>query len=237
LHLAAEAFGEQFPALPVVFGEAVLDRHDRELIHQLFELPHHFCTGVAATVEGIATVLEEFGAGDVECQGDLFPRFVARFLNCFHQDFAGFHVAEVGGETTFISNGGAHAFGIQQVFQGVEHLGAHSQRFPEAWGAVGNQHELLKIQAVRGMGTAIDHVHQWHRQEIGLAAPPNSGKGANPAHWQRPVPWPCSPPGLSWHRGWTCCRCHPAQALLHRQLLDRVPISRRELGRCVLQCG
>ena len=49
----------------------------------------------------------------------------------------------------------------------MEHFGSHAQRFPEARGAVGHQHEFLEIQAVRGMGTAIDHVHQRHRQKIG----------------------------------------------------------------------
>ena len=48
----------------------------------------------------------------------------------------------------------------------MEHLGTHPQGFAEALGAMGHDHEFLEIQAVGGVGAAIDHIHQRHRQQV-----------------------------------------------------------------------
>ena len=194
LHLAAEAFGQQLPAIPVVFGQAVFDRNDREFLHQLLELAHHLGAGVAAAIEGITAVLEEFGAGHVQGQGDLFAGLVARFADRFHQDFAGFHIAQIRREAAFIAHGGAHALVAEQFLECVEHLGAHPQCFAEARSAVGDQHEFLEVQAVGGMGATVDHVHQRHRQQVGHRAaeiavegnaqPVGSSAGGGHAHRQ-----------------------------------------------------
>ncbi|CAI8151492.1 MAG: Uncharacterised protein [Synechococcus sp. CC9902] len=70
----------------------------------MLELAHHLGTVVAAPIEGIATVLEEFGAGHVQSQRNLFAWLVAGLGDRLHQDFTGLNVAQVGSETTFIAH-------------------------------------------------------------------------------------------------------------------------------------
>ena len=171
LHLGSETLGQELPAVPVVLSQAVLDRDDRELLHQLLQLPHHLGTVVAAAIEGIATVLEEFGTGHVECQGDLLTGLVAGFLDRLHQNLTGFHVAQIRSEATLITHGCAHPPGLEQPFEGVEHFGTHAQSFAEALSAVGHQHEFLKVKAVGSVGPTVDHIHQGNRKQVGHRTP------------------------------------------------------------------
>ena len=95
----------------------------------------------------------------------MFTRLVAGFFDGPHQQVAGGIVAiEVGGKAALIANGGGEALLVQQALEGVEHLSAPAQRFAEAAGAMGHDHEFLEIQVVGGVLAAIDHVHQRHRQ-------------------------------------------------------------------------
>ena len=55
-------------------------------------------------------------------------------------------------------------------FSACEDLGPHPQRLGEARGAGGNDHELLEVDRVVGVGAAVDHVHHRHRQDVGLLA-------------------------------------------------------------------
>src|SRR4029077_4465476 len=48
--------------------------------------------------------------------------------------------------------------------EGMEHLDARAQALGERGCAAGNDHELLEIDFVVGMGSAIEHVHHRHRQ-------------------------------------------------------------------------
>ena len=160
----------------------------------MFQLAHHLGAGVVAAIEGITAVLEEFGAGHIQCQGDMFAGLVARLADRLHQDFAGFHVAQIRREAAFIAHGGAHAPVAEQFLQRVEHLGAHAQRLTEARSPVGDEHELLEIEAVSGMGATVDNVHQRHRQQVGHgpaevavkrnAQPVGGGAGGGHAHRQ-----------------------------------------------------
>ena len=60
---------------------------------------------------------------------------------------------------------------MQRRLQMVEHLGAHPQRLGEGARADGHDHELLEVDAVVGVGAAVEHVHHRHGQHVrGLAA-------------------------------------------------------------------
>ena len=131
----------------------------------MFQLVHHLGTGITATTKGIAAIGVKLGARDVERQRNLIPWLVSSFLDGLDQDLSGFLIAEIRSEAAFIAHGGAHATFAEQVFQGVEHLSAHPQRLSEVGCAVRNEHELLEIQVVGGMGASIDHIHQRHRQQ------------------------------------------------------------------------
>ena len=70
---------------------------------------------------------------------------------------------QVGGETALVPDRGRHAALLQQALQRVEHLGAAAQRVAKALRADWNDHELLHVQAVVGVGAAVDDVHHRHR--------------------------------------------------------------------------
>ena len=198
MHGFAEALGEQAPALPVVFGQAVLDRDDRVAAHQLGQLVDHFGAGVAAAAEGVAAILVKLRAGHIQGQGNLVAGAVAGLFDGLDQQFASGVVAgQIRRKSALIADGGGEALGREQALEGVEYLGAHAQGLAEAAGAVGHKHEFLEIQVVGGVGAAVDHVHQRHRQQGGHGAaqvavegeahPVGSGPGHGHAHGQHGV--------------------------------------------------
>ena len=64
----AEPFGEGDPAVPVVFGEAVLDAPDREVLDQLRVPVDHVGGGEGLAVDVVGAVAVELAGGGV--QGD-----------------------------------------------------------------------------------------------------------------------------------------------------------------------
>ena len=95
------------PALPVVFGDAIFDRNDRETAGQLGKLVHHFGAAVAAAAEVVAAIFEKLGAGHIEGQGDLVAGAIAGFLNRLDQQLAcGVIAGQVGSEAAFVANCG-----------------------------------------------------------------------------------------------------------------------------------
>ena len=56
------------------------------------------------------------------------------------------------------------------LLQGVEDLRAHAQAFGEALGAGRQDHELLDVDRIVGVGAAVDDVHHRHRQDAGRDA-------------------------------------------------------------------
>jgi len=53
----------------------------------------------------------------------------------------------------------------------VKDLGSVSKRLAKTWGTHRDDHELLKIEIVIGVGPTVDNVHHWHWQ----------------GHWARPT--------------------------------------------------
>lgn len=60
--------------------------------------------------------------------------------------------------------------GDQVAAQGVEDLGAHPDGLGEGGRADGRDHELLEVERIVGVRTAIDDVHHRHRQQPGVDA-------------------------------------------------------------------
>ena len=69
----------------------------------------------------------------------------------------------VGRKTAFVAHGGADVFVVQNFLQGVKHFAAVTHGFAEGGSTHGNDHQLLQIQAVVGVCTAVDDVHHGHR--------------------------------------------------------------------------
>jgi hypothetical protein len=80
--------------------------------------------------------------------------------------------AQVGRKSALVTDGGVELLVLQDLLEVVEGLDAPTERVPEGVGALRHQHELLHVQGVVGVGTAVDHVHQRHRQARSAPTPP-----------------------------------------------------------------
>ena len=78
---------------------------------------------------------------------------------------------QVGSVAALVADaGGGSAVLLQGLLQLMEDLGAVAQGFLEALGADGHDHELLDIDAVGGVGAAVEDVHHGHGQGLGIDA-------------------------------------------------------------------
>ena len=174
LDLAAELFGQQFPAVPIAFGAAVFDGDDRELLAPALVHGDHVGGGTPGLVALGEDVLlgfgvEELAGGDIEGDEDILAGLVAGGLDGLDEDFEGGGVAgEGGGESAFVADGGGQALALEDLLEGVEDLGAHAQAFGEGGGAAGHDHEFLDVNGGVGVGAAVDDVHHRHGQDMGV---------------------------------------------------------------------
>src|SRR6185295_936144 len=101
-----EPGGELPPAFPVVFRQAVLDGDDRVAVAQPGQVGDEVGGGVLLALAGqvVDAVGVDLGGGDVERQGDLLARRVARLADRLDQQrqrrLVGF---QVGGEAAFVA--------------------------------------------------------------------------------------------------------------------------------------
>ena len=210
LHAAAERLGQRDPAVPVVLRHAVLDRHDRVLLAQLLiERDHPLgveLLALARQLVGLAGFVPQLAGRDVERDGDVLAGLVAGLLDRVDDDAQrGLGAGQVGGEAALVTDGGRRLAVVQQLLQGVEHLGAGAQRLGEGRQPLGDDHELLEVERVVGVGAAVDDVHQRHGQharagpaQITVKRHVELGRGGargGQRHAQDRVgarPWPCS---------------------------------------------
>ncbi|EXI73875.1 MAG: hypothetical protein AW07_02011 [Candidatus Accumulibacter sp. SK-11] len=116
------------------------------------------------TGEMIAPVPVQFRGGAVEADQHVVARTVAGILDRLHDQLQRLGmIAEVGSEAALVADGGREALLVQQLLQCVEDLGTAAQRFTERPLADRENHELLEIEAVVGVFTAVDDVHHRHR--------------------------------------------------------------------------
>ncbi len=168
LNVLAQALGQVLPAVPVAFGHAVLDGDDGVLVHPGGQHVGPLLgrqADAAFAFQHVVAVLEELAGGAVQAQGDLLAGRVAGGIDGLQDQLdGGLVVLDAGGEAAFVAHGGAHALVVDDLLQGVEHLGAPAHGLAEARGPHGDDHEFLQVQAVVGMRAAVDHVHHRHGQ-------------------------------------------------------------------------
>ncbi len=112
----------------------------------------------------VLAFLVELGSSAVEGQQHILAGHVAGVLDGLHDDLQGFGMAaQVGGKAAFIADGGGVALLVEELFQGMENLGAATQSLAEGIGPHRHDHEFLDIQAVVGVFAAVDDVHHRHR--------------------------------------------------------------------------
>jgi hypothetical protein len=116
-------------------------------------------------------LVEQLAGGDVQGHGDVLARGVAGLLDRLDHHLAGgLGAVQVGGEAALVADGGRELPLAQDLLQVVEHLGAGAQGLLEAGQAQRDDHELLEVEGVVGVGAAVDDVHQGHRQHAGVGA-------------------------------------------------------------------
>ena len=175
LALVADLVGQRFPAVPVVFAHTVLDRVDRVLRDQLFEVSDLFGRGAFCTFGAfelgivVDTVFVKFGRGAVHTDSHiaafaLAARLVTGFLNRLDDRFQRvFGTVQGRSETALVAYGRTQSAVVQHFLQRVEHLGAHAQPFPERSGSDRTDHKFLERDRSVRMRTAVDDIHHRNR--------------------------------------------------------------------------
>src|SRR5579872_1537627 len=121
--------GEGGPALPVILGEAVLDRDDRILGEPLLvALPElgrgHLRLGLREALAPVAAVLPELGGGAVEGERDLVAGLPPRLLDRLEEELEdGVVVLGARREAALVAHARREAFPFQDLLQVVEDLG------------------------------------------------------------------------------------------------------------------
>ena len=169
LDLVSQLLRHQLPAVPVFFVHSVLDGCDRILIAELLPILHELSrckcpSGLRHLVDALLICLPAAGCriyGDDE----IGPRLIPGVLD------GGDHVVQhlelifqVRSISALISHCRGVSFLFQILSQLVIHLCAPSEGFLERRRSYRHDHELLDIDGVRCMLSAVQDVHHRHRK-------------------------------------------------------------------------
>ena len=116
--------------------------------------------------EDVGPFLVELAGGHVEPQHHLAAYLVSRLGHGLQQQLDGLLVAlEPRREPPFVAHAGAVALLCQHALERrVRYLRAGAQGLGKGAQAPGDQHELLHVDVVVGVGAAVDHVEHGHGQ-------------------------------------------------------------------------
>jgi hypothetical protein len=181
LQALAELFGEQLPAVPVLLVHAVLDREDRVARAGILPVARHLLgrERAALVLEHVGAVLEDLAGRRVEGDEDVHAGLISSGLHPGEDGLQRRLIRlEVGREATLVAHRRRVAAGGKALLQGVEDLGADAQAFREAVRAGGDDHELLEVDRVVGVGAAVEDVHHRHRQKVRLGGSIEPGQVA-----------------------------------------------------------
>ena len=232
LHAVAEGVGERDPAVPVLLGQRVLDRDDREGVDQLGVVRGHLVGRQLLALEGVAAVAVELGGGDVEGEGDVGADAVAGLLDRPDDQVQRGAVArQARREAALVAQAGGQAVLLQDRLERVVGLGAHGQRLGEGRGADRGDHELLDVDVAVGVGATVEDVHHRHGQQVRRGAADVAeerqagrvGGGARHGEARRR--------GSRWRPGGTCPACRRGRSAAGRSAAARWPRSRPARGR------
>ena len=174
MHFVADFIGQQFPALPIVFGHAIFDRDNRVIGAKLGQIVGVFgrCQRFAFAHHLVFAAPVIFGRGTIKRQINILARHIARFFDrCQNQIQRRAGAFQIGGKAAFIAQARVMARRGQLFFQGVKHFRAHAHRLADIAGRYRHDHKLLNINGVIGVFAAIDDIHHRHRQHPGRGAP------------------------------------------------------------------
>ena len=169
-----ELVGEDFPAVPVVFGAAVFDGDDRIALLEIGVEVDEFVGGVHGPSDfledvGLLIPVEEFGRGDVEGEGDVLTDFVACGFDGLAENLHRvFRTLERGSESTFVTDGGGKTAVVEDFLERVEDFRAVADGLAEGRRADGHDHEFLEVDRCVGVGAAVDDVHHRDGKHLGV---------------------------------------------------------------------
>ena len=173
LALVADQVGNDFPALEIVLGHAILDRDDGIGLDQVTEIVGLLLWRARLALAGIdiGAVFEELTRGRIERQHHVAARLVPGLLDGLHDQVErGFRRFQIGRKTALVADIGVEAGGFELRFQGVEDFRAGAQGFRECRRADRHDHKFLEVDRIVGMHAAIHDVHHRHRQSAGGGA-------------------------------------------------------------------
>ena len=174
LDLVAQAFGQQLPAVEIVLGAAVLDRDDREALDQVGQVVDHAVRveGLALAGHDVLAVLEELGRGDVEAEVEVLAGLIAGRLARLDDEGSApprprprLGAKPPSSPTLVLWPASFSAF-----FRAWKISAPMRRRFGEGLRAGRQDHELLDVDRIVGVGAAVDDVHHRHRQDAGRDA-------------------------------------------------------------------
>ena len=169
LHLAAQLFGQQLPALPIFFIQAVFDGADGIISAQALPMRDQLRRSktLARFRQQIFAApfrLPLAGRG-VQRQHDLFPLPIPRPFDRSQNDLQRLFIArKVGREPAFVADGSRQPARAQDRRQGMVHLRTPAQSFAEARRARRHDHKFLHVDVVGGVRAAVKDIHHRHGQ-------------------------------------------------------------------------
>src|SRR5512144_1411719 len=112
----------------------------------------------------VLAVLPHLSVRGIEAERDLLAGLQAGFDDRLEDYLDRLLVRlEVRSEAAFVADTGRVALAVQDGLQRMECLFAFAYGFGEAVGAVRRDHELLEIDCIVGVSTAVDDVHAGYR--------------------------------------------------------------------------
>ena len=162
------------PAVPVVFGHAVLDGHDGVAVTEPGEVVDP-ARGVEAAVlagERVGAVARRArwrrcrGRARSRCPGRYPAASIAVRSSERASSFEGRFGAKPPSSPTAVDRPAV----VEQGAERVVRLGAPAERLAEAGRADGGEHELLDVDVAGGVGAAVDDVQQRHGQDVRVDA-------------------------------------------------------------------
>ena len=169
LYLPAQLSCEHLPAIPVVLGEAILDRDDRILRHPVSVEFDHICCALGRLIgflENVSTVLVvELTRRGIQSHPDLIPRLVTGGFNSSQNQVDRLVIRfQIRRKPSFIAHGCLVSTVVKDFFEIVKYFGSHPQGFRKARSAGGHDHEFLQIDIVIRVRAAINDVHHRDRK-------------------------------------------------------------------------
>ena len=171
LNPVARQLAQARPAVPIVFGHAVLDRADRVAIAQAGDVGRELVRikPSALARQCVDAVGEELRRRDVKRQCHIDTGLETRDGDRLDEQAQGCFVRiQVGSKAALVTHCSRQAPSAQNPAQRVIRLGAPAQRLAEGSGADGHDHELLQVDVVVGVLAAVDDVHHRRRQHMSV---------------------------------------------------------------------